>query len=153
MRLDSYLHQLADGVLGRLRLQFADGGEVRHQRQVHEDGVLATHVRAELTNRFQEGERLDITDRAADLRDHHVVVRGEPADRALDLVGDVRDDLHGGTEVVAASFLRDHRLIDTPGGDVVRLGERLVDEALVVSEIQIGLGAVIGDENLSMLER
>jgi hypothetical protein len=31
------------------------------------------------------------------------------ADRRLDLVGDVRDDLHGLAEVVAAPLLLDHR--------------------------------------------
>ena len=32
-------------------------------------------------------------------------------------------------------------------------GERLVDEALVVPEVEIGLAAVVGDEHLAVLER
>ena len=31
--------------------------------------------------------------------------------------------------------------------------ERLVDEALVVAEVEIGLGAVVGDEDLAVLVR
>jgi hypothetical protein len=70
----------------------------------------------------------------------------------LDLVGDVRDHLHGGSQVVPAALLLDDVLVDPPGGDVVRLRERLVDEALVVAQVQVGLGAVVGDEHLAVLE-
>ena len=34
-----------------------------------------------------------------------------------------------------------------------RLGEVLVDEALVVPDVEVGLGAVLGDEDLAVLER
>jgi hypothetical protein len=105
-----------------------------------------------LADRLQEGEALDVADRAADLGDHHVVVGRQPADRALDRVGDVRDHLHGRAEVVAAALLGDHVLVDAAGGDVVGLRERLVDEALVVAQVQVGLGAVVGDEHLAVLE-
>jgi hypothetical protein len=30
---------------------------------------------------------------------------------------------------------------------------RVVDEALVVAQVQVGLGAVVGDEHLAVLER
>ena len=39
----------------------------------------------------------------------------------LDGVGDVRDHLHGGAEIVAAPLLGDDVLVDAPGGDVVGL--------------------------------
>ena len=41
----------------------------------------------------EEGQRLDVADRAADL-DEHVPALGAGS-AGLDLVGDVRDDLHG----------------------------------------------------------
>ncbi len=31
--------------------------------------------------------------------------------------------------------------------------ETLVDEALVVAQVEVGLGAVVGDEHLAVLER
>ena len=65
----------------------------------------------------------------------------------------MRNHLHGGAEVFAPALLVDHRLIDPPGGDVVLPGERPVDESLVVSQVQVGLGPVIGDEHLAVLER
>ena len=77
--------------------------------------------------------------------------RGDARDALLDLVGDVRDDLDRAAEVVAAALLGDDRLVDAPGGDVRQLGQVLVDEALVVTQVEVGLGAVVGDEDLAVL--
>ena len=71
----------------------------------------------------------------------------------LDLVRDVRDHLDGRAEIVAAPLFFDDRLVDLAGRDVVDARQRLVDEALVVPEIEIGLGAVLGDEDLAVLVR
>ena len=73
-------------------------------------------------------------------------------DPVLDLVGDVRDHLHGLAEVGAAPLLGEHRLVDRAGGRVEFAGERHVDEALVVPEVEVGLAAVVGDEHLAVLE-
>ncbi len=70
---------------------------------------------------------------------------------AFDLVGDVRDHLHGGAEVVPAPLLLQDGLVDLAGGDVVGLGGRHAGEALVVAEVEVGLGAVVGDEHLAVL--
>src|SRR5205814_766983 len=67
VRLNSDLHEVAYGVLRRLRLELARGRDERNQGEVHEDRVLATDVVAELTDRFQKRQRLDVADRAADL--------------------------------------------------------------------------------------
>ena len=74
-------------------------------------------------------------------------------DAPLDLVGDVRDDLHRLAEVVAPALRGEHRRVDRPGGGVRVAGEVLVDEALVVAEVEVGLAAVVGDEHLTVLER
>src|SRR6266487_5678309 len=47
----------------------------------------------------------------------------------------------------------DHRRIDAAGGDVVAAPRGDADEALVVTEIEVGLGPVIGDIDLAMLRR
>ena len=78
---------------------------------------------------------------------------GLQAHAALDLVGDVRDDLHGVAEVLAAALLGDHRGVDLAGGDVGGLRQVDVEEALVVPDVEVGLGAVVGDEDLAVLER
>ncbi len=151
--LDADLHQLAHRVLGGLGLDLAGGGDVGHQRQVHEEGVVAPHFLAELADRLEERLRLDVADRAADFGDHDVVPGRGPPDRVLDLVGDVRDDLHGGAQVLAAALLVDDRLVDPAGRDVVLLGERPVDEPLVVAEVEVGLRAVVRHVHLAVLER
>ena len=73
--------------------------------------------------------------------------------RLLDLVGDVRDDLDRGAEVVAAALAADDRVVDGAGGDVGGARGVLVGEALVVAQVEVGLGAVLGDEDLAVLER
>src|SRR2546427_11208407 len=74
-------------------------------------------------------------------------------DAFLDLVGDVRDDLYRAAQVIAAPLLGDHRGVDAAGRHVRGLRQVLVDEALVVPEVKIRLGAVIGHENLAVLVR
>ena len=150
--LDATAAQLGDGVLGGLGLLLGD--DLRRQRDVDVADLVAADVEAELPDRLEEREDLDVADRAADLGDHDVdVVGGEPVDAALDLVGDVRDHLHGLAEVVAAPLGGEHRRVDRAGGGVGVAGEVLVDEPLVVPEVEVGLPAVVGDEHLAVLER
>ena len=151
--LDPDLHQVAHRVLGRLGLELARRGDVRHQGQVDEDRVVAADLLAELPDGLEERQRLDVADGAADLGDDDVVPRRGAPDGVLDLVGDVGDDLHRGAEVLAAPLLVDDRLVDAAGGDVVLLRERPVDEALVVAQVEVGLRAVVGHEHLAVLER
>ena len=75
------------------------------------------------------------------------------ADRVLDLVGDVRDHLHGASEVVAAPLLLDDALVDLAGRPVGVLRGQRAGEALVVTEVEVGLGAVVGHVDLAVLIR
>ena len=76
-----------------------------------------------------------------------------PRMAVLDLVGDVRDDLHGAPEVVAAPLLLDDRQVDLAGRPVVGPRRHGVREALVVAEVEVGLRAVVGDVDLAVLVR
>ena len=71
----------------------------------------------------------------------------------FDLVGHVRDHLDGLSEVVASPLLGYHRRVDEPGRGVRVAVKVLVDEPLVVTEIEVGLSPVLGDEDLAVLER
>ena len=114
--------------------------------------VVPADVAAELADGLDEGDDLDVAHRAADLDDHHVdVLVLQPADPVLDLVGDVRDHLDRAAEEVAPALLLDHGPVDAARGRVRALGEVLVDEALVVPEVEVGLAAVLGDEDLAVL--
>ena len=115
--------------------------------------MVARQVVAELADRLEERQALDVADGAADLAQHEVVAVVAVADELLDGVGDVRDHLDGGAEIVAAPLLGEDVLVDAAGGDVVLPGRRAAGEALVVAEVEIGLGAVVGDEDLAVLVR
>ncbi len=117
------------------------------------DRVIARQVVAELADRLEERQALDVADGAADLAEHEIVAVVALADEILDRVGDVRDHLDGGAEIVAAPLLGEDVLVDTAGGDVVLPRRRPAGEALVMAEIEVGLGAVVGDEDLAVLVR
>src|SRR5204863_5411713 len=46
-----------------------------------------------------------------------------------------------------------HLLEYLAGGDVVDLGHVLVGKALVVAQVQVGLSAIVGDKDFTMLVR
>ena len=150
--LDADGAQLLDRVLGRLGLDLAGGADVRHQGQMHEQRVLRPLLHPHLTDGLQERQRLDVAHGAADLDHGDVGALGAEPDAGLDLVGDVRDDLHRAPEIVAPALLADHALVDLAGGEVVVTPHACTQEAFVVAQIQVGLGAVVGDIDLAVLE-
>ena len=117
------------------------------------DGRSARQFVAELADRFEEGQALDVADRAADLDQHEVDILVAEDDELLDGVGDVRNDLHGAAEIIAAPLLGEDLLVDAARGDVVGFFRRHAGEALVMAEVEIGLGPVVGDEHLAVLIR
>src|SRR4051794_20850938 len=155
VRLDADPPQLLHRVLRRLRLQFARVLDERHQRHVDEHAAVTALVDLELAQSLEERQRLDVADGAADLGDDelHVLRVSDELDAALDLVGDVRNHLDGVAQIVAAALAADDRVVDRAGGDVRAARGVHVGEALVVAQVEVGLGAVLGDEDLAVLER
>jgi hypothetical protein len=151
--LDADRAQVADAVLRRLGLELARRADERHEREVDVERVLAAHVLTELADRFDERQALDVAHRAADLDQHDVHALRHRPDRVLDLVGDVRNHLDRPPEVVAAALLLDHLQVDLAGRPVVVARRQLVGEALVVTEIEVGFRAVVGDVHLAVLIR
>ena len=150
--LDTDLPQLADRVLRRLGLRFPGGLEVGNQRQMNVQAIVLADVERELPDGFQEGHAFDIADGAADLGDDHVHVVGRQlADGRLDLVGDVRDDLDGPAEVIAAPFLLDDGKINPARGVIAIAAERGVGEALVMAQVEVGLGPVVEHVDFAVL--
>ena len=110
---DADVAQLSDGMLRRLCLELARGLEIRDERQMHEARVLGPDLEAELPRRLEEGERLDVAGNAADLAEYDVaVVFASATDRRLDLVRDVRNDLHRSAEIPAGAFAREDCGVD-----------------------------------------
>ena len=159
VRRDADAAQGGYRMLGGFGLQLPRRRQKRDQRDVQEEAVLPADRMPHLPGCLQERLRLDVADGAADLGDDDVgpvslgVGLSHLQDAGLDLVGDVRDHLHGVTEVLAAALLGDDGRINLSGGHIRRAVQIAVQESLVVADVEIGFGAVLGDEHLAVLER
>jgi hypothetical protein len=155
VRGDTDLAQLGDALLRGLGLQLLRGLDVRDERGMDVEHIAGTDLVAELTDGFEERQALDVAHGAADFGDDDVAAHllGHFVDARFDLVGDVRDDLHGAPLVFAGAFLVEHALVNLAGGEVVELGEVRVREALVVAEVEVGFRAVIEHIHFAVLVR
>jgi len=120
---------------------------------VHVERAIPAQVLAHLPDRFEEGQPFDIADGAPYLDDDHIGIRmpRRVLDAPLDLVRDVGNDLDRAAQEVAVALLGEHCAVDLAGGDVVLLTQRHVSESLVVSQVQVRLRAVFGDEHFTVL--
>ena len=118
---------------------------------MHEKDPLASQFVAELPNCLEKRQALDVADRAADLANHEILAVEIGQDELLDRIGNVGDHLHRRPEILAASFAADHCGVDPAGGDRIAAPRGDADIALVMAEIEIGLGAIVGDVNLPVL--
>ena len=73
-------------------------------------------------------------------------------DAVLDFVGDVRDHLHGFSEVFAPAFVRQNSLVDLTACHVVGSGEHAIGEPFVVTKVKIGLRPVRQHVHFAMLK-
>ena len=113
--------------------------------------ILAADVVRHLANRFEERQALDVADRAADLHDRHVHPLGNAHDALFDLVGDMGHYLHRPAEIVAATFFRDDRMVDSAGRVVVFFGKGQGGVPFIVAEIQIRFRSVVRHIDFPML--
>ena len=118
-----------------------------------EQAVFAADLEGDLPDGLEEGLTFDVTRCAANLGDQDIGVGRFRAgiDEALDLLRDVRDDLHRLAEVGALAFLVQHIPIYLTRGEVGKLVEVFVDEAFIMSEVEIRFRAILGDEHLAVL--
>ena len=69
--------------------------------------VGLAELEPQLSNGLEKGQGLDVADRAADLDDDDISAVLQGSHRVLDLIGDMRDHLHGLAQVVAPTLLID----------------------------------------------
>ena len=121
---------------------------------MHVDDPVMAEFDTHLANRLQKRQRLDITHRATNLDETDIGIAGALFDAFNDLIGDVRDDLHRRTEIIAAALLGDDAFVN-PACRVVAVASafRGTYETLVVPEVKVGLCAIAGHKNLTVLER
>jgi len=155
VRLEAVREHLLHGMLSRLRLKLPRRAQVRNKSEVRNHRVVGAEVVPQLADGLQVGLALNVPDRAADLGDHDVVIPLLPQLQhpVLNLVDDVGNHLHGLAQVRAFPFLGDDLHVDPSGGDVVGLAGGLVQEALVVSQVEVRLCSVVGHVHLAVLVR
>ena len=92
--LDALALQFLHGVLGGFGLQFAGSLEIGHEREVYAHGILAQFP-FHLADGLQEGGTLNVTDGAANLGNHEIVVilLSQQLDVAFDFVGNMWNHL------------------------------------------------------------
>jgi hypothetical protein len=150
--LNSDAEQFFHGVLGGLGFEFLGRRNERNQRDVHEQSVLASKFLAHLADRFDEWQGFDVADCAADFDDADVHVLRDLLHRCFDFIGDVGNHLHGFAEVIAAAFFGDDLFVEATGGPIIVARKFGVGEAFVMTEVEIGFGAVVGDEDFAVLK-
>ena len=117
--------------------------------------IIAANLFLDLADRFQKRQAFDVADRTADLRDDDVgAVSGRHVvDALLDLVRDVRNDLHRLPEIVATTLFRQHIVVNLARRDIGIFREVDVDEAFIVPKIEIRFRTIVRDEYLAVLVR
>ena len=138
-------------MLRGLGLEFAGARYEGQQREVNVDGMMPRQVIAQLTDGLEEWQALDVADRAADFAENEINSFVALQNEFLDRVGDVRDHLDGGTEIIAAPLLREDLLVNASRRDVVLAARGASGKPLVVTQVEIGFRAVIGHEYFAML--
>ena len=151
--MDPHPLQFLDGVLRWFGFMFTAAMKIRHQCDMDEQAVSPSLLQADLPDRLQKRLAFDISGSAADFRYDHISVGLFPdgIDKALDLVGDVRDHLNRFTQVFPAAFFVQDIPVYLPGGQVGILIQILVDKALIMTKIKIGLRSIFRYINFPML--
>jgi len=82
--LDAEARQFPNGMLSRLGFQLPSGFDPGNQRRVDANRLIASKIVAQLTDRFDEGQALDIADGAPYLADDEVAAIGVGEGELLD---------------------------------------------------------------------
>ena len=152
--LDSHSLKLLNAGLGGFGFQFLGGAQIGNQGDVDQNRIFMSDLSLKLADGFQKRLAFDISYGAAhfDDGDPCFIVGKIAVETALDLVGDVRDDLNGTAAVISAPFLLENGPVNLSGGDVGIPVQIFIDETLIMAKVQIGFRSILGDEYLSVLD-
>ena len=117
--------------------------------------VIEQTIGQKLPDGFQERGAFDVADRTADFGDDNVCVRtlADPINAFFDFVGDVWNHLYRTAQIVATAFLVQYCPVNLTGGNIAVDGKIFINEAFVVSEVEVGFCTVIGNEDFTVLIR
>jgi hypothetical protein len=138
-------------MLSRFGFEFARCREIRYEGKVNYNAVFVFFP-FHLAHGFYVGERFYIAYGASYFGNYKIEVRlgSENLNAAFYFVGNVRNDLNGFPQVFATAFFFNYTLIDAASSNVIGLRSGYVQEALVVTKIEVGLGTIVGNETLAV---
>ena len=121
---------------------------------MNQNSVVMTYFMLELPDGFKERLALDIAYGAAHLNDGNAgfFIRKIAVKPAFDFIGNMGNYLNGAAAVIAAALLLEYAPVNFAGGDIRIFIKTLVDKTLIMSKIQIRLGAVVGDKHFAVLD-
>src|ERR1700730_375530 len=126
-------------MLRRFGLERTRACDEREKGEMYIDRMAARQFIAELANRLEEWKTFYIPDRAANLDQYEIDAFSSAQHKVLNRIGDMRNDLDGRTEVIPPAFPGDDLLIDPAGRNVILAQRGPAGEALIMTEIEIGL--------------
>ena len=98
-------------------------------------------------------EGLDITYGASDFYKADIMPLPCSNNRIFNFIGDVGDNLNGTPQKISPTLLTDDSFVNLASSKVVLPTHSGSNEPLVMPEVKIRLCAIVGDEDLSKLER
>ncbi len=119
---------------------------------MHVQHLVAPKFDAHLANGLEKRQRFDVADGTPDFHHAHVRISRPHADAVFDFIGDMRNDLHRRAQIIAAPLFRNHAFVNSPRRKIAVAPGGGAHKALIMAKIQVGLGAVSGDEYLAMLK-
>ena len=132
-------------MLSRLGLKFPSSSKIRYQGQVYGTDAVFRKLPLELAYGLNKGLGLHISYSSTHLGNDYVVFSGlaEKKHSAFDFIRDMRYNLHCPAKVCTLSLLGNHGVIDFSCSHIVRLRGMDAQKALVMTEIKVGLSAIL----------
>ena len=155
IRPDTHTLQILHRSLSRLGLQLAGSFDIGNQGYMDENGIFMSYVMLELSNGLQERLTFDIAHGTAYLNNGNMrlILIEIAVKTALDFVGNMGDNLHCASAVIAAALLVQNRPVDFTGGNVRILCQRFINKAFIMTKIQVCFSTVVSHEYLAVLNR
>ncbi len=119
---------------------------------MHKHGALGTQLHLQLASGFEERQPFDVAHSTANFDNRDIGITRASNHPALDFISNVGNNLYGAPQIITATFLAQHSLVYTTGGEVVALIHFGTHKTLVVPQIQVCLSAVLGHKHLTVLE-
>ncbi|KRZ34277.1 hypothetical protein T4B_2077 [Trichinella pseudospiralis] len=147
-------------MLGGLGLLLASAVRFRQQAHVNAEEVVPAHAELKLSKRLHKRHAFDVANCAAEFNYANVRSNAASVDRLashtlhpfLNSVGDVRDHLNRPAEKVTFTFAGNDVHVNFARCDVVVAIQLHIQEAFVISKIQINLTAIVQYKYFTMFE-